>query len=153
MKTNYYHYTPLDRLEELIESGIIKLATASVLDVKREKPCAWVSTNPHWENTATKLAIDKNGNKYQLTFNEQVEIFGCARIQVKPFIGLINWGKLKHIAKMNLQYAKVMEEVGVEKGASPKEWFGSLKPITIEYWIKAEIYKDGEWIEYRIFNQ
>lgn len=46
-----------------------------------------------------------------------------------------------------------MEEVGLDKGASPKEWFGSLKPISAEYWIKAEVYKDGEWVQYKIFNQ
>lgn len=153
MKTNYYHYTPQYRLEEIIECGFINLATASVYDVKREKPCAWVSTNPHWENTATKAETDGNGNYYELTFNEQLEKYGCTRIQEKPFVGLINWGKLKHIAKMNLQFAKGMEEVGLNKGANPKEWFGSLKPIAIEHWVKAEVYKDGEWVEYKIFNK
>lgn len=153
METNYYHYTPEFRLEEIIETGFIKLATASVQDKKREKPCAWVSTNPHWENTATKLAVDEDGNKILLTFKEQLEEFGCGRIQVKPFVGLTNWGKLKYIAKMNLQYAKSMEQVGFDRGANPKEWFGSLKPITRENWIKAEVYKDGKWVEYKIFNQ
>lgn len=152
-KIKYFHYTPEVRLEEIIESGNIKLATESVYDKKREKACSWVSTNPNWENTATKILHDNEGNTVKLTFKEQVDFCGCARIEVKPSFGFINWGKIKHLAKMNLTLAKAMEETGIQQGASPKEWFGSFKPIPIDYWIKAEVFKNGEWIEYKTFNQ
>jgi len=150
MDIKYYHYTPKYRLEEIIESGEIKLANASVYAPK-EKACAWVSTNSHWEHTATKSLRDKSGNIKTLTFAEQLDILGCTRIQVKP-IGLTHWGKIKHLAKMDLEHAKRMENVGLVKGASPKEWFGSLVPIKKENWIKAEIYRNGEWGEYKVFN-
>jgi hypothetical protein len=152
-KIKFYHYTLESKLDEIIESAHIKLSIESVYDKKREKACSWVSTNPNWENTATKFSQNNVGEFLPLTFKEQVEQFGCARIEVKPSFGFINWGKIKHVAKMNLTIAKSMEEIGIQQGASPKEWFGSFKPITSDYWIKAEVYKNGEWIEYKIFEQ
>ncbi|RXR17360.1 hypothetical protein EQG63_11265 [Flavobacterium amnicola] len=146
----YYHYTTEFKLEEIIESEKIKLAVASV-GGKNEKACAWVSSNPQWENTATKYESDELGNYHKLTFDEQLEKYGCARIQVEP-IGLIPWNKIKHLAKMDLTYAESMVKAGIEMGGKQSEWFGSLYPIGIERWIKAEVYKNGEWIEYDVFE-
>ncbi|MNQ79866.1 hypothetical protein D3C85_948240 [compost metagenome] len=67
MDKNYYHYTPEIRLSSIIDSGLIKLGTESVY-ASKEKACAWVSTNPTWEPTATKLALDQSGNLIRLTF-------------------------------------------------------------------------------------
>jgi hypothetical protein len=150
METKFYHYTLETRLEEIIESGTIKLATQSVCS-KGEKPCAWVSSNPHWEATATKMFYDDLGNSRWLTFEEQLEDFGCARIQVEP-TALYTWAKLKHLAKMDLKMAEMMEIIGIEKGGKPSEWFGSLTAIGINRWIKAEVYKNGEWVEYDVFE-
>lgn len=146
---NYYHYTPEFRLPEIIDSGLIKLATESVY-ASKEKACAWVSTHPQWEPTATKMVSDQSGNIIRLTFKEQLEMFGCARIQVKPR-GYTHWGKIKHLAKMDLAQAKRMELAGIELGGNPKEWFGSFEPIEKENWIKAEVFKNGVWIEYELF--
>ena len=93
-----------------------------------------------------------NGVNSQLTFKEQLATFGCARIEVKS-VGFTTWGKLKYLAKMNLVVAKVMEETGIKRGGNPKEWFGTLQSIKSDKWIKAEVYKNGEWIEYKTFNQ
>ncbi|CAM4387925.1 hypothetical protein [Flavobacterium terrigena] len=149
MTKKYFHYTPEVRIDEIIQSGKINLATASVYN-KKEKACAWVSSNPIWEKTATKMVFDEFGNTTKLTFDEQLEMFGCARIEVKE-IGLYSWNKLVHIAKMNPTFAEQMVRVGVEQGGKPSEWFGSLYPITKDKWIKAEIYKNGEWVEYKVF--
>jgi|GEM_PF-5529299 len=149
MELKYYHYTPAIRIEEIVKSGQINLATASVASPK-EKACAWVSTNENFEPTAIKGKMDENGVYTPLTFDEQIEVFGLARIQVRP-IGLTNWGKIKHLANMNLRFAKEMENSGIKMGGNPKEWFGSLEPITRENWIKAEVYNNGEWIDYPMY--
>jgi hypothetical protein len=146
----YYHYTPETSLENIIESGVIKLATASTFD-KKEKACAWVSSNPIWEHTATKIVHDGLGDSHHLSFEEQVIGFGCARIEVEP-IGLYTWAKLRHLAKMNTTMADSMESVGLKQDANPSEWYGSLTPIDINRWIKAEVYRNGEWIEYDVFE-
>ena len=78
----YFHYTPTQRIEEIINSGQIKLATKSVY-AKKEKAVAWVSTNEKWEHTATKIVENKYGQIKQMTFEEQLNNYGCARIEVK----------------------------------------------------------------------
>ena len=148
--TKYYHYTPEVKLEEIIESGKIKLATAFKMN-KKEKSCAWVSTNENWENTATKMIQYQDGSIKQLIFEEQLKRCGCARIEVES-TGLYPWGKLKHVAKIDRQSSLEMEATGISCGARPKEWFGSLYPITNDRWIKAEVFKNGEWTVYKEFK-
>ncbi|MDI9257267.1 hypothetical protein [Flavobacterium sedimenticola] len=143
---NLYHYTTELKINEIINSGVINLSHANVY-LKREKACAWVSSNPVWENTASKQVLDENGNIVSLTFEEQAKSLGCARIKVKPN-SFYTWAKLKHLAKMDLFIAKRMEIVGIELGAKPEEWFGSLYPIRKENWEKIEVFRDGEWVEY-----
>ena len=67
----FFHYTTETRLEKIIQSEIISLATIGI-DNKREKPCAWVSTNPKWEATATKMIRNQQGGITQMTFEEQL---------------------------------------------------------------------------------
>lgn len=149
METRYFHYTTEDNLDKIIEMGKIKLATACV--VNNEKPCVWVSTNPFWEYSATKSQLVGGCFIQSLTFEEQVEFWGCARIEIKP-VGLYKWGKLIHKIRMAKEIALSLEEVGIEMGASPSDWYGSLYPIDISKWIKAEVYRNGEWIEQKVFN-
>jgi hypothetical protein len=148
MYKKYFHYTTEERLIEIIESGKIILATAGI--GKREKPCAWVSTNPYWEHSATKSQLI-NGIIKSLTFEEQLHNGGCARMEVKP-IGLYNWGKLIHKIRMAKIIALSLEMAGIKMGAQPSDWYGSLYPIDISKWIKAEVYRDGQWIQHKIFN-
>jgi hypothetical protein len=141
----YYHYTAETKLKEIIDSGLIKVSTANTTH-KKEKPCAWVSSNPFWEHTSTKSVIE-NGKRIPLTFEEQLAEFGCARIQVKP-IGFYTWAKLRYKANFDLMWMRAMEESGIESGGNPKEWFGSLVPIKKENWLKIEVIRNGMWVEY-----
>lgn len=150
MEKRYFHYTPTIRLEEIIKSKEIRLATNSVYS-KKEKPVAWVSTNPEWENTATKTVASFFGKPRQLTFEEQLKEIGCARIEVKG-VDLMTWAKLKHKAKMDLRAASAFEFTGKMKGANPNEWYGSLSPIKIDKWKRIEVYKNGKWELYKNFE-
>jgi hypothetical protein len=145
----YYHYTSGIALEKILKNKKILQATASVR--KKEKPCAWVSTNANWENTATKLSRTNVGLR-QLTFEQQLVTVGCARIEVKSN-NLYPWRKLKHLTRINAIEANRLEEAGIAIGANPMEWFGSLYPIGIDQWVKIEVCKNGEWIEYEELKQ
>ncbi|AJW63675.1 hypothetical protein VO54_02203 [Elizabethkingia miricola] len=145
----FFHYTLESRLQTIIDSGEINLATKSTY-LKKEKPVAWVSTNAIWENTATKMKAI-NGKPVMMSFDEQVKEFGCARIEVKD-IGLMTWAKLKYKAKMDFNIADRMEAVGISKGSRPSEWHGSLTTIKKKNWIRAEVFKDGEWVLYEEFK-
>ena len=147
----FFHYTIETRLEEIIQSEIISLATVGI-DNKKEKPCAWVSSNPKWEHTATKMAHNQFGEVIQLSFEEQLNIGGCARIEVEPK-GFLPWKIIRKISNMRSRDADRMELQGIQKGGSPSEWFGSFSPIDINRWIRAEVYRDGEWVEYDVFEE
>jgi hypothetical protein len=146
MKTiKYYHYTTEIRIPEIIKSGKINLATLYVYG--KEKPCTWISSNHVWENSATKMASTSDGRLTHLNFEQQLELFGCARIEVKP-TNLYHWPKLKHLIRIDSEKAQQLEDIGIERGANPLEWYGSLFSIGIDQWIKIEIYKNGKWSEY-----
>jgi hypothetical protein len=144
-KTKYYHYTTENRIQDILESGKITQATLRLN--KKEKPCTWISSNQIWEKTATKMAKNDEGLLIQLTFEQQLACFGCARIEVKPN-NLYNWPKLKHIVRIDKVNAKFLEDEGIKRGANPSEWHGSLFPIEMDQWIRIEIFEDGKWIEY-----
>lgn len=141
-KTKFYHYTPAFRISEMLNSMEIKPAVIGL--GKNEKPVTWISSNPFWENTATKMMNTEMG-LVQLTFNQQVQYFGCARIEVKPN-NLIPWKSLKHQAKIDRKKAANLIEKGEKMGGNPNEWYGSLSPIHINDWIKIEIYENGKWV-------
>lgn len=141
----FFHYTTELKLEEIIRSEKILLAQKSISH-KNEKPCAWVSTNINWEPTATKLVSNLFGEIRKMTFEEQLKNFGCARIEVQ-FKGLIPWNQIKKIACMDLNIARRMENAGLELGANPNDWFGSLSPIDMNRWITAEVFRDDKWVQ------
>ena len=47
-----WHYTNGLMIDEIVNSGVIKLATAGVS--KTEKAAAWFSTNASWEDSANR---------------------------------------------------------------------------------------------------
>lgn len=147
----YFHYTTETILEIIIQSEIIRLASAGI-ENKKEKTCAWVSSNPKWEATATKMIRNQRGEPTQMTFEEQLKNFGCARIEVESK-GLFPWKTIRKIAKIKPKMADAMESSGIRIGGNPSEWFGSFSPIDINRWIRAEIFRDGKWVEYEVFEE
>lgn len=147
----FYHYTPENRLPEFLASQVINLAFKSV-NSNTEKAVAWVSTNPDWENTATKNIADGTGKIRSLTFQEQIDFCGCARIQIKPTYKLHEWKKITKLANIQFNVANQLEILGRKMGGKPKEWYGSLKPIPMDEWVNIEIYQNGNWVELMNFE-
>ena len=57
--TLIWHYTSLQHGEKIFEEELLRVSEA-----ERKfglKPAIWFSKNPHWEPTATKNAMDSNG--------------------------------------------------------------------------------------------
>ncbi len=148
----YWHYTVETRLEEIIQSEQI-IVTMDNSTKKKEKPTCWVSSNPTWEKTATKTYTDEFGNQILMTQEQQLEHFGLARIEVDPQFGFYSWKTFKKIGNVDKKIIQSMEEHGIRLGASPHQWFCSFKPIPIDYWIRAEVFKNGKWIEYDVFEE
>ena len=139
-----WHYTTAFRIPEIIESGEIRTSNANATG-NREVPTLWLSSNPIWENTATKYFND-GFNRYPLTKEQQHERFGLGRIEVNTqTISYFTWHTfVKNIAAKR-HIARGMEESGRKSGGNPKQWFGSTKPIGTEHFLSAEIWDGNEW--------
>ena len=120
-----YHYTSGQHLEKILAKGeLIVSEWEKKNNVK--PPALWLSTNPIWENTATKLIIE-NGEIKQLTKEEQYQRLGLIRfiLEFKKNI-LCSWAKYKHKSNTTIQVYEKMEQDGIIQGANPKEWFASF---------------------------
>ncbi len=140
-----WHYTSRDRLFEIIESGEIYTTKSNVTGAK-ESATVWISANPIWEKTATKLVQTENGEYYRLTKQEQHQIMGLGRIEINPTnLSIFSWQHFaKHIAAKR-HIARDMEVHGRQAGGNPNQWFGSTKPIPKEHFISAEVWDGNEW--------
>jgi len=140
-----WHYTTKDRIQEIIESGEIRTSTENRTG-QRESATLWLSSNPIWENTATKLTFD-GGTMRKLTKKEQHEVLGLGRIEVNTQnISFFSWSTfVKNIAAKR-HVARSMEVSGRTSGGNPNQWFGSTKPIGKEHFLSAEIWNAEEWI-------
>lgn len=141
-----WHYTTLDRLQSIMEDGVIRFATELIH--KKEKPAVWVSSNPFWEYTANK-GILKNGIIRTATLEEMIHIAGgLARIQILDTLQVISWAKFKYVSGIPEWLYYRLQEIGYESGANPTEWFVSFKPITEEFWGKIEVNRGDKWERY-----
>ena len=148
-----WHYTTAERIDEIIESGEIRTSKHNATS-RKEKPTVWVSSNPLWERTATKMIIDEMGNRKTLSMAEQHELIGLGRIEVyNDTPDLFTWHRFKNYIAPKKHIAREMEAVGIKKGANPSEWYGSHEPIARLDWIKAEIWDGKQWQVHTIFDQ
>jgi len=138
-----WHYTAAKRLKEIVESREIRLTDKLI--AKSEKPAVWVSSNPIWEFTATKMAKNNSGLIKQLTKEEMYKLFGLGRIEIVPNEKYISWAKFKHKSRIPADYFFELERAGIDKGANPKDWFARFTSIPIEEWIAIETWNGTAW--------
>jgi hypothetical protein len=111
-----------------------------------ESPTLWLSSNPIWENTATKLYSD-GLNTRKLSKKEQHELLGLGRIEVDTQnISFFTWSTfVKNIAAKR-HIARSMEVSGRTSGGNPNQWYDSTKPIGKEHFLSAKIWNGEEWV-------
>ncbi|MDA9344085.1 hypothetical protein N9R06_03225 [Algibacter sp.] len=141
-----YHYTHTKALKQILKDGKIKIATASA--PRKTKPIAWVSAHEHFEPSALKGYVTYLEQR-TLTFKEQFEGFGCVRIEILPHSNLHTWAKLYHSANYEDGTYRSLTDAGIDAGANPDDWYGSLKPIPAKYFIKVEMFDGNKWVEYK----
>ena len=145
IERRFWHYTPATRLPRILASGKIKLDEQAKF--YGEKPAAWVSTNPVWENTATKPILDDSGKQVDLTKEEMSELMGLGRIEIKPSRDFISWYKFRKTSGVHPKLWNGMTKYGLQVGANPNEWFASYIPILDRYFISVEMFIQGKWIK------
>jgi hypothetical protein len=146
-----WHYTTKESLDRILDSEVIKLALRSVN--KNEKAAAWLSSNPLWENTATKFKSSFfGGAPIRLTKEQQYKEFGLGRIEIEVPPNTYTWKNYKKISGIDSNLARGFELSGKEQNANPQEWYACLNEISINYWVKAEIWDGKQWQLYEEFD-
>ena len=143
---NFWHYTTKDRLDEIINSGELKVSKANGTN-SSEKGTLWFSKNPNWEPTATKMAMTPSGVK-ELSKKEQYEIFGLGRIQISDNVKLYNWKQFKEFGGGKIKLLRKMEESGIKMGGNPSFWYWTWENIPKEEWINIDYFNGSEWVKY-----
>jgi len=142
-----YHYTSGAHLNKILETGKLIVSEWEKKNGVRP-PALWLSLNPIWENTATKLVND-NGTVRRLTKSEQHDKFGLFRF-VLGFnkSELCSWARYRHASNTPGNTYVAMENSGIELGSNPLEWYASFKDIPIVECISCEIWNGNKWINH-----
>ena len=142
-----FHYTIGTYLPQIIRSGEIKLATTLVRE--GEKPAAWFSTNPVWEQTANKMLFDKDTGKLVNLDKEETALWGngLVRIEIVPEAAPYTWWNYKRLSRAKKKILRGLYEVAMKDGADPKEWRVSFEPVRAEFWLSIERWsaEKSEW--------
>jgi len=148
MFNSIYHYTHLDAAQQILDDRYLKVSQWEI-DNNVEHPALWLSLHPHWESTATKMVVNEKGSPHQLSFEEQWTSIGCVRF-VMPFeqMQIISWDQYKVIMQNDPQgLLEAMEQVGLQCGADPTNWYASLEDISLEKVIACQIWTGLEWMD------
>ena len=138
-----WHYTHGQRIKQIVESRYLKLSTAFI--AKGEKPAVWLSSNPEFELTASRM----NANGEVLPYNLKGGP-AAIRIEVNPNPKCITWAKYKHVGGISPEMAQAVERLGKQQGANPEQWYACLKMIPAKLWINIEIFdiETGVWMKH-----
>jgi hypothetical protein len=135
-----FHYTIKAKAESIFATAILKRTAIGVHEP--EKPILWFSTHPLLDPTAYK-AINEAGVIRRVRFDQMVELglfrFGVDRAH------LLHWTRLWRAARMTRKTAEALAETGIEQGADPLQWFGSLVDIPLDETVSIEVYQNDEW--------
>lgn len=151
-----YHYTTLQCLTQIFDSGYIEPATAYI--EKNEKPVVWFSTNPEWEETATKGYIDKEtGKQRNATKQEMKDNAGdLIRIEV-PLHLTVSIRVYEEKSGISEIFWESLVKVAKDAGSNIKGWRVSFKPIPIGHFIKTHYLdlKTNKWklLKYNLENK
>lgn len=147
-----WHYTTGEKFLQIVEDGV--LVPSDIYVNPPERPVLWFSLNQEWEPTACKHWKDRaTGVVSRLTREETHERGrGTVRFGCDPS-ALIPWDELPRRAHMQRQMSTGLAIVGLQQGAMPSQWMGSLSPIYREQWLAVEVWEPGEpfdagrWVE------
>ncbi len=158
-----WHYTNGLRIDEILTSGVIQLATAGI--GKNERAAAWFSTNPVWDMSASKgglflaaptdvaetsmFSINDFKDDPSWTLEDMdVTFHGRFRIGVPPDAAQHGWETYKRLSGINRQVAAAMESLDPKKHGDVREFRASFRPVPNKLWKTCEKLENGVWVTY-----
>jgi len=146
-----YHYTVGSRLGAIFASR--ELRPSSVDLEPGELAVLWFSTNPGWEETATKLLFNPKARQvYRPTLLELHGLLGLFRFALPhDDERLLRWPAIHKAALMSDSMVRTLVRNGRMSGARPEEWLGSLRPVPLrDLTFEVLAPQHGGWLPARI---
>lgn len=132
-----YHYTVGLKLRAIARDGYLKLTPTE--PKLGEKAVVWLSTEPLYEATATKMMMDINSERPRLSTMEEMDarMGGIYRFCFEPNAfppdTVLPWAVLKHRARMPKKLTKRLVERAKRVKARPSRWYGTLNELPVEH--------------------
>lgn len=144
-----YHYTNKLNLKKILRDRAI---LSSPGFTEWEKPTVWLSTTPHWENSASSIARNRDGSFRKRSIHE-VGNLGMARIKIdleKTRVFTIQ--QFKNISRISTRNLKRLNEFALECKSNINDWRVSFSDIPLESWEKVEVFDDFKkiWTDFKI---
>ena len=136
-----FHYTLSATLPAIVESEALRPSNAGAPD---EVPLLWFSAHQTWEPTASKKMGTLAG-QYELTFQEQLEMFGCVRFGLSKLdYRLMPWHVACKAGGIGEMTRRKLERVGIKRGGIPAHWFAveGYMPLA---GLSFEVFGDAAW--------
>jgi len=142
-----FHYTTWPALVGILDT--MEIRTTAIGLVKGEKPAAWFSINPDWEETVRKAFRTESGEQPPLLSRDALLDRGVVpvRIEVNPNLPFLDWPHFKLMSGISQKLARGMETLAREWGANPDEWRALFSPVTIEDFRGFEAWTGVLWID------
>ena len=132
-----YHYTRYEHAISILESGIIKPATAFI--DPQEIPAVWLSTSSTWERTATPMIGNANGRR-KMELSELISITKLARFEIDPSaVTLIYPKQIRTSLKISRRSFSGLLDCAKEDKAKSSEWLVVKGSIPISACIRLEL--------------
>ena len=140
-----WHYTVGIRLEDILASGVIRLANGFV--EKGERPVVWFSASNAWEETANKGAIDSETGEFRNLSRQETHDYcdGLVRIGVAPETAPYGWSQFVELSGVSLQTANALKKVAHKQGSQVSQWFVSFEPVPKDKWLCIEAWDGSQW--------
>lgn len=145
-QTIYYHYTIGLKLQSIADEGVIR--TSPLKPKWPEKPVAWLSINPVYENSALKVAMTRTGKTKVMTLNDMAQvgqgIFRFLFTEDSICQKIFPWRILRSKSKMPKKLISKLVRRAAEVKANPADWHGCMEPILLDGH-NLELFQNGYW--------
>ncbi len=139
-----WHYTVGIRINRIITSGVIELATAKV--PPGERLAVWFSLDPVWEPTANKGWVNEAGQLFSLSKEEtEAKGGGLFRIAVLPEAAPYTWTDFKRMSGASPATITGLARAARKVRSDPYRWRVSFDPVPKTLWAGIHVWKDGAW--------
>ncbi len=135
MSKMLWHYTTGDRLAQILESGVVRVARSSALP--GERALAWLSANEDFEPTARKCIVEDGAIRVLTVAELALMAGGLARLGLSETaaraMGFMRWPAVAGLGRIKHREVAAMAMKGEIQGAVPTDWWGGRAVLVSQF--------------------